>query len=267
MRRFLTFDCAGVRLQATLDDAKGPLGLLIVSGGRETRNGPRGVQSRLAQDLAALGIACLRFDRRGVGDSAGADPGFDAATPDIQAALQAFRSACPALRQIAAYGNCDAATALLLAPMPGIDQLLLSNIWIGVPEDGLPPPPLLRREIGLALKQGRLWSRLWHHKGRLGAVMQGAWRAVIGAPLPPWAQPVATGLARFPGPIDLILAQGDMTAQRFLAAWPHRHFATARAKANCRLHQITTDSHSFAQDAAYPLLRDAVLARLGRGGR
>lgn len=264
MRRFLTFECTGAPLQATLDDAKSPLGLLIVSGGREPRNGPRGVQSRLARDLAQKGISCLRFDRRGVGDSAGTDPGFDSTAPDIQAALHAFRSACPALRHVAAYGNCDAATALLLAPMPGLDELILSNIWIGVPEDGLPPPPLLRRQFRLALQQGTLWTQIQQRKGNVSGLIRSAWRAIIGAPLPPWAQPVAAGLARFPGPVDLILAQGDMTAQRFGAAWRHRRFSAARAKANCRLHMIPTDSHSFAQDAAYPLLRDAILARLGR---
>ena len=263
MRRFLTFDCCGHPLQATLDDAGGPLGLMIVSGGTEPRNGARGVQSRLAQDLAQQGISCFRFDRRGIGDSAGDDLGFAASLPDILAAIQAFRTACPRLRRIAAYGNCDAATVLLTGPIPGIDQIILSNIWVGVPEDGLAPPQLLRRQFGRVLWDASLWQRLRRSKLNLGHLWAEARRAVLGAPLPDWAPRVAAGLAAFPGHIDILLAQGDMTAQRFEAALAHRDFRAVRAKANLNVMRIDTDSHSFVQDDAYQMLRAALAARLG----
>jgi len=123
MRHFLTFPCAGATLAATLDDASGETGLLIVSGGNEIRIGAhRGIE-KVSADLADLGHPVFRFDRRGIGDSEGENGGFEASGPDIQAAIVAFKAACPSLKRIVAFGNCDAASALLLHQPEGLAAL------------------------------------------------------------------------------------------------------------------------------------------------
>ena len=76
MRRLLSFACAGAELAASLDGAGGRTGLLLVTGGSQTRIGSHRMYERLAKALAELGYPCLRYDRRGVGDSGGEDPGF-----------------------------------------------------------------------------------------------------------------------------------------------------------------------------------------------
>ena len=91
MRRLLTFDCKGEELAASLDDAAGRHGLLIVTGGTQTRIGSHRLFERLAAGLAEAGHPCFRFDRRGVGDSSGEDPGWRGSRDDIVAAIAAFR--------------------------------------------------------------------------------------------------------------------------------------------------------------------------------
>ena len=91
MRRLLTFPCEGAELAASLDDAGGATGLLMVTGGSQTRIGSHRMYERLAKTLAENGFPCFRYDRRGVGDSAGEDPGFKGSGPDLKAAAAAFR--------------------------------------------------------------------------------------------------------------------------------------------------------------------------------
>src|SRR5688572_31495624 len=99
MRRLLSFPCEGAELGATLDEAEGRTGLLLVTGGSQTRIGSHRMYERLAKSLVKHGIDCFRYDRRGVGDSSGSDPGYIASGPDIRAAAQAFREARPDLHR------------------------------------------------------------------------------------------------------------------------------------------------------------------------
>ena len=117
-RRHLTFACEGATLLGTLDiaQASGSVGLLLVSGGNELRSGAWGGQAQLAARLADKGFPVFRYDRRGVGDSDGENPTFRHSGPDIAAALAAFRAAAPHVTQVVAFGNCDAAAALMLFP-------------------------------------------------------------------------------------------------------------------------------------------------------
>jgi len=92
MRELTNFPCEGDTLIGTLDDAPGTTGLLIVSGGNELRCGAHRGMALLAADLAAAGIPVFRFDRRGIGDSDGANHGYQDSGPDIAAAVRAFRT-------------------------------------------------------------------------------------------------------------------------------------------------------------------------------
>jgi predicted alpha/beta hydrolase len=72
VRRLLTFPCEGATLGATLDAADAKVGVLFAVGGAQTRIGSHRMFERLSKSLAEHGHAAFRFDRRGVGDSAGA---------------------------------------------------------------------------------------------------------------------------------------------------------------------------------------------------
>ena len=150
MRHQLSFVCEGATLAATLDDAPGTTGLLIVSGGNEVRSGAHRGMAMLAQRIAAAGHPVFRFDRRGIGDSEGFNGGYASSGPDIVAAIAAFREAAPQMTRIVAFGNCDAASALLLHQPLALDALILANPWTyedsveEAHEPALPPASAIR---------------------------------------------------------------------------------------------------------------------------
>jgi len=248
MRRHLSFDCEGAALAATLDEAPGTSGLLIVSGGNEIRSGAHRGMAMLAQRIAAAGHPVFRFDRRGVGDSEGENRGFEASGPDIAAAIAAFRGAAPHVTRIAAFGNCDAASALLLHRPAGIDALLLANPWTyetgGDEQAGdtpaLPPAAAIRARYLSRLKDPRSLLRLL--KGEIDLAK--LWRGLssLGRRKPPAAPDslaarLDAALAALPCPATILLATGDRTAQAFLE--------------NCRpgaaaVERLESASHSFA---------------------
>lgn len=219
-RRHLTFICEGARLAATLDDAPGGTGLLIVSGGNEIRAGAFSGQARLAARIAAAGHPVFRFDRRGVGDSEGENRSFHHSAPDIAAALAAFRAARPGLARVVGFGNCDAASALMLGGGAGCDALVLANPWTIEQDDGAPPPAAIRARYAEKLRNPRELLRLLTGKVSPRKLAGGMIRAIA----PPAARTtlsrqMSEGLDRHGGPYRILLAMGDRTAQAFLAQW------------------------------------------------
>ncbi len=219
-----TFGCGSLTLAGTLDTAPGSTGLLIVSGGNEIRAGAFGGQADMAARIAAAGFPVFRFDRRGVGDSEGENRGFRHCAKDLSAALDAFRAMAPQVTRVVAFGNCDAASALMLAGGAGVDGLVLSNPWtIEQDESGVnstPPPAALRARYIDKLKNPREIMRLLGGGVDLHKLARGVIRALRPPPPPSnLAQDMAAGIAGFTGPVTILLATADRTAQVFEAAW------------------------------------------------
>ncbi|MCC6829030.1 MAG: hydrolase 1, exosortase A system-associated [Novosphingobium sp.] len=254
MRRHLTFACEGSALAGTLDEAAGTSGLLLVSGGNELRSGAWAGQARLAARIAAAGFPVFRFDRRGVGDSEGGNGGFRTSAPDLAAALAAFRRECPHLARVVGLGNCDAASALMLAGGAGLDALVLSNPWTIEDEAAPAPPAAIRDHYRRRLADPAALLRLLSGKvspARLIASLRDALRK---APPPgTLAQDMAAGIAGFPGEIVFLVADRDRTAQAFLAAWD---------KPDRRIRRCPDATHSYVEPHARDWLAEQVLGVL-----
>lgn len=253
-RRHVSFACEGATLVGTLDGAEGPSGLLLVSGGNELRSGAWSGQALLAARIAAAGHPVFRFDRRGVGDSEGVNDGFRSNAPDIAAALAAFRAERPGLVRVVGFGNCDGATALMLAEGAGLDALALSNPWTIESEDAPPPPDAIRDHYKRRLSDPAALLRLLTGRvspGKLIASLRDALRK----PPPPstLAQDMAAGIAGFTGPIRFLAAERDRTVQAFLSAWD---------KADARIHRCPEATHSYVEASARDWLADQLLEML-----
>lgn len=263
-RRFALFPCEGNQLVGSLDPAAATTGLLIVSGGNELRAGPWGSQAQIAERVAAAGFPVFRFDRRGVGDSAGPNGGFETTAPDIAAAISAFRAHVPTLRRVVAYGNCDGASALMLAEGAGTDALVLANPWTFDPEPEAPPeqppepaplpPSALRAHYLRRLTDPKALWRLLTGKVKVGQLASSLGAAAQSdGPRTALAGRMAAGLADYSGSVTLLLAERDRTAQAFCANWD---------KADPRLRTCPDASHSFVEPQARIWLLGQLLAAL-----
>ena len=263
MREPLSFRCDDDLLAATLDRATGDTGLLIVTGGTQIRIGAHRGQALLAGHVAAAGFPVFRFDRRGVGDSDGDDPGFLASGPDIVAAAAAFRAAQPALRRIIGFGLCDGASALALHHRSaGLDGLLLANPWVIEATAGLPPPAAIRRRYAARLTSPAAWRRLLAGRIDLVKAARGL-RAAASTPSAGLADSVADALAASLVPVRFLLAEQDATALAFTAEYRGRRFAALRQSGRSECAILASRSHSFATTADAGWLAGAVIAALG----
>lgn len=224
------FDCAGASLVGILSKpAQGraqPSAVLVVVGGPQYRAGSHRLFTQLARGLAEAGYATLRFDVRGMGDSAGEPRPFDALSPDIAAAMDALQARLPHIDDVVLWGLCDGASAALLyvdeVADARVSGLVLLNPWVRSAvslartqvqhyyRQRLMDPAfwgkLLRGGVGLAA------LREWHDKRQLARRGD----AVDALPKASFQQRMARAWLHFDKPMLLQLAARDETAQEFL---------------------------------------------------
>lgn len=256
-RRHFPFACDGAELIATLDDtpagAFATTALLLVSGGNEVRAGAWNGQARFAARIAARGFPVLRFDRRGIGDSEGENAGFRGSATDIAAARTALRDALPLVTRVVALGNCDAASALMLAGGAGCDALVLSNPWT-IENDGEDEAPaeVVRAHYRRRLADTAAIRRLLTGQVSLPKLARSLRAALRPAPAAPdgLAAQIAQGIAGFHGPIRFLVAERDRTGLAFLSAWN---------KTDSRIRAHPDATHSYVEPASQDWLVEQVL--------
>lgn len=256
MPAIVNFPCGTDSLSGTFDEADGTTGLLVISGGNEIRSGAYAGQAAMAQHFQRLGYPVFRFDRRGIGDSEGENRGFEHSADDIAAALETFRSLAPQLRNIVGFGNCDAATALVIYPnRDAFSTLILANPWTidAAPETNEAPAP------SAAAIRARYWSRLKNPRSIIDLLMgkvdvkklaSGLAKATVREPVSDLATRITGNLLERDRPVEILVAERDTTALAFLAAWRSAMFQTVRTRANISLSAYNTASHSFADPTA-----------------
>lgn len=140
IQRALRFNCQGNCLVGVIDVPDRPLerGVLVLTGTRQYRVGGHRQYALLARIMAPRGLAVMRFDCRGMGDSEGAPRRYDALGDDIRAALKEFFKQVPETKEVVVWGLDDAATAAALYAHTDarVRGLILLNPWMRNPDAG-----------------------------------------------------------------------------------------------------------------------------------
>lgn len=224
--RALAFPCHGDDLYGVLSlpVVPGTRGVLVVVGGPQYRAGSHRQFTLLARSLAQDGIPSMRFDYRGMGDSDGAEQSFSDAEDDIRAAIDAFCSAVPGLRDIVLWGLCDGASAAMMyAPSDArVRGVVLLNPWVRT-ADGL-ARTTLRHYYRERLIDRAFWSRVlrgqFNYRRSLTSMYQLV-RTAFGAGAAPLAAAITlpdrmhAGLEAFTGQTLVIIGGADLTGREF----------------------------------------------------
>lgn len=236
-------------------------GVIVVVGGPQYRAGSHRQFTLLCRGLAAHGIAAMRFDYRGMGDSGGDARTFEDVADDLRAATDAFFERHPQVGEVVLWGLCDGASAALLHACtdPRITGLVLLNPWVRTAA-GL-ARAYVRGYYVKRLFEPAFWGKLL--RGRLNLVAagrglaanvrtasggsqreDGATRAAAGSPLP---QRMLQGWHRFKGRILVVLSGNDLTADEFRAlAADDRGWKKAMSEPRVQRCDVPHANHTFS---------------------
>ncbi|MBD8565735.1 hydrolase 1, exosortase A system-associated [Oxalobacteraceae sp. CFBP 8763] len=223
--RVVTFACQGDSLYGVmhLPTTPGTRAVLVVVGGPQYRAGSHRQFTLLARSLAMNGIAAMRFDYRGMGDSEGAERAFGDVEDDIKAAIDALMGAVPGVREVVLWGLCDGASAAMMyAPLDArVSGVVLLNPWIRTPDSIA--RTTLRHYYRDRLVDRAFWARVlrgsFNYQRSLASMFQLV-RTAFGpgtAPRTTLALPdrMHAGLHAFTGRVLVIISGADLTGREF----------------------------------------------------
>lgn len=254
----LSLACEGQPMVGILAEPDGPaaeVGVLIIVGGPQYRVGSHRQFTLLARHLATNGHAALRFDYRSMGDSPGQARDFLGVDADIAAAITSLMAARPAVKRVALWGLCDAASAALLYLQSTGDSrvagVVLLNPWAR--SAATLAQAHVKHYYWRRLRERDFWLKLL--RGGVGARalrgLAGNLRLARGAGKAAGPQSfqdrMAAGLRRFTGQTLLILSGDDYTAREFtLHAQASPAWAGLLDGAKLRREDLAEADHTFS---------------------
>lgn len=259
--RPLVFSCGGEPLVGVLSLPEGPpeAAVVIVVGGPQYRAGSHRQFVELARALAQGGMAVLRFDYRGMGDSAAPLRTFESVDEDLRAATDAMLAAVADVDGVVLWGLCDGASAawMYAALDPRVQAVVAVNPWVRT-EASLAVARinhhykrrLLSREFWFRLLSGKVavGSALGGLLSALGKRLRGTSRGTGGAGAKKgFIERMEAGWERMQGHSLVVLSGNDLTAREFFdfcRARPVWHKAVA---AGPDFAEVAQADHTFSR--------------------
>lgn len=244
-QRALRFCCGGNCLVGIVDVPERPIerGLLVVTDATQYRVGGHRQFTLLARLLAGRGIAVMRFDRRGCGDSEGDARGFDAIDEDVRSALGEFSRQVPEMKEAVIWGLGHAATAAALYAHtdPLVRGLVLLNPALAGP--AAEPRPGVRQYYLGRLGELAFWRKVATGNfdfAASAAALRQHMREVAADQTLTLPQRVVASLSCFDGQVLVVLGGADDSAREF-------DQLVRKHDLKCRRVEIQHANHTFAR--------------------
>ncbi|THF61613.1 hydrolase 1, exosortase A system-associated [Pseudothauera rhizosphaerae] len=275
----LVFPCAGELLVGVLHRPVQPasVGVVVVVGGPQYRAGSHRQFTLLGRELARAGFPCLRFDYRGMGDSAAPRRDFQAVDEDIRAAIDALLGQCPELGGVVLWGLCDGASAALMyAPADSrVGGIVAVNPWVR--SEATLAQARVSHYYARRLFDPALWRKLvsgdFAWRSSLADAATSVWRVLrarsskrspAGKRPAGFQQRMAIGWQHLQGKVLFVLSGNDLTAAEFL----HHARSTPSwqpfpEEGGGALHVVAEADHTFSRPEWNARLTDLTLQWLG----
>lgn len=231
----VSFECAGDLLAGVIHRAKPDARrgvVIVVAGGPQYRAGAHRQFVSLARKLAARGYPVLRFDLRGMGDSAGDHLGFQQSDADIRAAIDALLKHEPGLDSVVLLGECESASGILFYAYrdPRARGVVLVNPWVRT--EGGRAEVIMKHYYLSRLTSKEFWRKVFGgqfspleslrsfgetFRAYMGGRKLRRVTASDGADIASLPLPVKTavGLRRFNGQVLILMSGNDYIAREF----------------------------------------------------
>ncbi|MEL7450174.1 MAG: hydrolase 1, exosortase A system-associated [Pseudomonadota bacterium] len=264
----VVFPCNGETLVGMIHRPSAPVsrGVVVVVGGPQYRIGSHRQFLLLARELCSRGIAVMRFDYRGMGDSTGEPVDFMATGPDIRAAIDTLLEHVSEVESVALWGLCDAASGVLAYGHSDarVDGLVILNPWVRS-EAGLARTTLREYYLG-RIADPAFWRGLFSGKVNIGAAVRSladtvtsvfrprseassgpVEETVVAADDGAFIETMRAGLAKFSGPVLLVLSGDDLTAGEFRDVARGRPWRKLLSRKNVTRRELDSANHTFSR--------------------
>lgn len=202
--------------------------VIVLTGGPQVRTGAHRLYVELSRHLASRGVASLRFDYEGLGDSDGEFVGFTQAGPSIEAAIHYLKDTFGQELKIFIWSLCDGSTAALLYAVDNQDLvqgIILCNPYL--PSEGELARATIKHYYWIRFLDLSFWKKLFGLKvnvaesfssllasARAAGLFRGTRKSCSHAPS--LAQDFVRGLNEYSSPVRIILSRNDIVAATFL---------------------------------------------------
>jgi uncharacterized protein len=244
---------------AALPASPASIGVLILVGGPQYRTGSHRQFTLLARDLAAAGIASLRFDFTGMGDSEGQQQAFNDIDEDLSAALAAFMALEPKVERVVLWGLCDAASSSMMHAHShsSVCGMVLLNPWVHGAE--FSPAVKLSHYYRPLLTGKDSWRRMLAGEVELLPAFKefvaSSFRTVLGvfggsagkSSRHSFVDQMSEGLGKFGHESLIILSEDDLTAHEFTTLTAgDRRWRKLMSNPRISSHTVAEADHTFS---------------------